>query len=468
MNRRFHIFGIVFSDFLVACLSYLLFYFCRKLILAEDPAGYDVKLLVTYCLIIGIFWLGVNAVFGYYTEIYAKSRVKELLLLLISTFVGAVIVFFILLLDDQGVNNYKLYYLTFAAFYFIHYFLSAVSRIIFISYIKELIKTKKLKFNALLIGSDKRAYEVFCEIQKSFHILGLDLIGYVHVNGARPVSDLCDKIPDLGTVKDLDKIIKENNVEQVIIAVEASENDKINSLLARLYRYNLRISIIPDFYHLILGSVKVNQVFGIPLVEINQDLIPQWQKILKRGIDISISLFVLIFGFPVLLLIALITKVTSKGPIFFLQERVGKNGKPFKIIKFRSMYVGAEKKGPALSSDYDPRITPWGRFMRKGRIDEFPQFFNVLKGDMSLVGPRPERQYYIDQIASRAPHYLHLHRVRPGITSLGQVKFGYAENVDEMVKRLKYDILYIENMSLALDFRIILYTVVIMAQGRGK
>jgi lipopolysaccharide/colanic/teichoic acid biosynthesis glycosyltransferase len=154
--------------------------------------------------------------------------------------------------------------------------------------------------------------------------------------------------------------------------------------------------------------------------------------------------------------------------VLYHQQRIGKDGLPFRIIKFRSMYVGSEQNGPSLSSDHDPRVTPWGRFMRKVRLDEFPQFWNVLRGDMSLVGPRPERQFFIDQIVQLAPHYRHLHRVRPGLTSLGQVKYGYAETVPQMVERLKYDILYIENMSLAMDFRVLLYTLKIILEGRGK
>jgi exopolysaccharide biosynthesis polyprenyl glycosylphosphotransferase len=230
----------------------------------------------------------------------------------------------------------------------------------------------------------------------------------------------------------------------------------------------VKVSIIPENYKLIVGAVTTKHITDFALLEINIELISVWQKFVKRVVDIVVSTLVLIIGLPFYLLCAFLTKVTSKGPVFFTQERVGMNGVPFRIIKFRSMYVNAEFNGPALSKDNDRRITPWGLFMRKSRIDEMPQFWNVLKGDMSLVGPRPERQHFIDQIIEKAPQYRYLQKVRPGITSLGQVRFGYASSVDEMVQRLKYDILYIENLSLSLDFEIMVDTVMVVIQGRGK
>ena len=218
----------------------------------------------------------------------------------------------------------------------------------------------------------------------------------------------------------------------------------------------------------LMGTVKTTAIFGEPLIQISPDLMPAWQESLKRLIDIAASVLAVVLLLPVYAFLAIGVKMSSSGPILYSQERIGLNGKPFKIHKFRSMYVGAEKGTPQLSSTNDNRITPFGKMIRKLRLDETPQFFTVLKGDMSLVGPRPERQFFIDQIMKKAPHYRLLQRVKPGITSWGQVKFGYASNVDEMIERLKFDILYVENMSLAMDFKIMAYTIIIVLQGSGK
>jgi exopolysaccharide biosynthesis polyprenyl glycosylphosphotransferase len=291
-------------------------------------------------------------------------------------------------------------------------------------------------------------------------------IGFVNLNGVDRYLEA--QLPYLGHADQLERVIKDNNIEEVIIALESTEHDKLRSIISRIDESNVVIKILPDMYDILAGSVKMTNIFGALLIEVNEETMPFWQQAIKRFLDILFSMIAIILLLPVYLILAVAVKLSSPGPIFFTQERVGLNGKPFKIIKYRTMFVNSEKNGPQLSSSNDPRITPIGRFLRKTRLDEFPQFLNVLLGDMSLVGPRPERQFYIDQIVEIEPQYLHLNKVRPGITSWGQVKYGYAENVDQMLQRMKFDLLYMKNRTLALDFKIMLYTVLIIFKGSGK
>jgi exopolysaccharide biosynthesis polyprenyl glycosylphosphotransferase len=361
----------------------------------------------------------------------------------------------------QWTKNIGIYFL-------IHFAIAGSFKLVLLTWFKNLVVEGKVFFNTLMVGGGPNAFDLYEELGKNNKYLGLKFLGFVPVSGSIEQQPLSQTLPALGSVSDINTLMKSHKIEHLVIAVEASDHAGIAQVLNQAEGTPARVSIIPDVYQILLGSVKVYHLLGTPLIEIKQHLMPVWQQVLKRTMDIVVSLGVLIVGFPFLLIIGIITKVTSKGPMFFWQERIGKDGLPFMIIKFRSMVVNAEKSGPSLSSDTDPRVTPWGRFMRKTRLDEFPQFYNVLIGDMSLVGPRPERQFFIDLIVLKAPHYIHLNRVRPGITSLGQVKYGYASNVDEMVRRLKFDILYIENMSLWMDLRIIAYTVVTILKGSGK
>jgi exopolysaccharide biosynthesis polyprenyl glycosylphosphotransferase len=346
------------------------------------------------------------------------------------------------------------------------HFLSAVTvRLIATSILVSTVRKKGQGFKTLIVGGNEKALEIYQELINLPKNVN-EFVGYININGVDHL--LKDFIPNLGKVTDLEELIRKFKIEEVIIAIESSDHDRLKDIIVRIDDGKTKIKVLPDMYVILAGSVKMTNIYGALLIEITSDPMPYWQRALKRVMDIVLSFIAVIMLIPFYIFSAIAVKMSSPGPILFLQERVGSNGKQFKIIKFRTMYVNSEAAGPQLSSSDDPRITKIGRFMRKTRLDEFPQFINVLLGDMSLVGPRPERQFYIDQIVKIEPQYLHLNRVRPGITSWGQVKYGYAENVEQMLQRMKFDLIYLKNRSLALDIKIMFYTIIIVVKAKGK
>jgi putative colanic acid biosynthesis UDP-glucose lipid carrier transferase len=273
-----------------------------------------------------------------------------------------------------------------------------------------------------------------------------------------------------GTYDDLISFIRRESIDCVYCCMPYIANERLRSIVDNAEVVDYQVKLLVDFRGFLARGASVEYHDFLPVLNLSSQMLADFRiNTLKRSFDIIFSLAALGLGMPLFLILAAITRATSNGPTFYAQERIGRNGKPFKIYKFRSMYIDAEKSGPVLSGGLlDSRITPWGRFMRQTRLDEIPQFYNVLKGDMSVVGPRPERQFFIDQIVEIAPEYRSLLEVKPGITSIGQIKFGYAANIDEMVQRLRYDLIYPKRRSFFFDMWIIAQTLRVMAQGRGK
>ena len=464
MNTRLLTFLLILVDWLTAIIAWSTFYYVRKVKL--EMTEFNVNESFYYGIFfIPIAWVLLYTLQGSYHDVRRLHRIKIFNLTFVGTVIGVVLLFFVLLLDDE-INGYKQYYSAVFLLFAIQFTLTFIPRLIIVSIIVSRIHNRKAGFRTMIIGGSEKAIDIYNEIQNLPKGTGNMFVGFINLNGVD--RQLEKTLTYLGHIDDVEAILRKNNIEQVIIAVESVEHDRLRNVISRLEGGDVKIKILPDMYDILSGTVKMNNIFGALLIEVNTDVMPIWQRITKRIIDIVASFISLIILTPMFIVLGVLVKTSSPGPILFFQERIGKNGVTFNIIKFRTMVTDAEKAGPQLSSSNDPRITRIGRFMRKSRLDEFPQFWNVLVGDMSLVGPRPERQFYIDQIAKIEPQFHQLTKVRPGITSWGQVKYGYAENVSQMVARMKFDLLYLKNRTLSLDFKIMLYTILIIFKGKGK
>lgn len=406
-------------------------------------------------VMLGIYWMS-----GYYNNPFNKSRLQEMLTTGASAIINSLLFFIVFLTNDMGkftgTNLNLLLVLCFLLFLFPY-----SGRYLLTTNSLRLIKRHKLSFRTLIIGNSEAAHKTADLLRNSDALMGYDVVGFVDIPGEKKYNR--NGISFL----DIEKSAIELDVSQIIISPEKHDDTRMLDVLSRLYTLPVQVRIAPATFSYITYGIRLNDIYGEPLVELTSPRISESTKNIKRTLDVLFSLITLLILSPLFAVTALAVKLSSEGPVIYTQTRVGLRRRPFKIYKFRSMRVDAEANGPALSTDNDPRITKVGFILRKYRLDEIPQFWNVLKGDMSIVGPRPEREYYVNRIVKEAPYYNMIHQVRPGITSWGMVKFGYACNISDMVRRAQYDLVYLQNMSILVDCKIIIYTIKTVLSGAG-
>ncbi len=471
MNNYKGTYKLVIVDWIAAAVSWLIFFILRKqkvygLTLDQAWEQTQTKDLLVIFLLIPIFWITLYFFSGTYINLYKKSRIRTIFSTFVLSLLGSVLLFFTFVINDPNVD-YSYFYQFLYKFFLVHFSLTTLLRLLVLNTAKKELKNGKVSFRSLLVGSNQKALEMLEDIQQNPNLVGYHLVGFATMTQNQE-NGLKDHLPYMGDVSNISQIVKDNNIEEVYIASDTTQHRQLKDIIIALSNDNVVIKLSADNYDIITGVVKTQNLFMSAYVEISPLVMSDWERLIKRSFDIFAATGALLITSPLFIYAAIKTRLSSPGPILYSQLRMGLQGQQFRIYKFRSMYQDAEKKGPQLSSDDDPRITPWGKVMRKWRIDEIPQFINIIKGDMSWVGPRPERKFFYDQLSQRDSTYPLLLKVRPGITSWGMVKFGYAENLDQMLQRMKYDILYIRNASILLDFKILILTFIVILQGRGK
>ncbi|NWF50119.1 MAG: undecaprenyl-phosphate glucose phosphotransferase [Ignavibacteriaceae bacterium] len=464
MNKTIEKILILLSDFITINLAWLIYWYIRI-----QSGLFDVISMPEFFLpmiVVYAYWLIIFTFVGMYRTWFASSRIDELVTLFKASIVGVFILFFLIFLDDYIHNISSGTRILIFIYWSLFIFFVGSGRLLLRSFQRRLLINGFGRKNTLIVGFNPKAFEVFDQL-KHHRALGLDVVGFIDQNEENK-DETYKECRKIGSVKKLDTFIEQNMVKEVIIALEKDDHDILIEVIAKCEGRNVGIKIVPDLYEILSGQARTSQIYGIPLIDIMPQLMPEWEKTAKRLLDIIISFIILILTLPIFIIVSIAIKLDSPGPVFFVQERMGMNGKIFRIVKFRSMKQDAEKyTGPVWSQKDDPRVTRVGRIIRKVRIDELPQFINVLSGEMSIVGPRPERPFFVEKLSHEIPYYKRRLKVRPGITGWAQVKHKYDESIEDVKIKLRYDLFYIENMSLRMDLKILFRTIFVVLFGKG-
>ncbi len=464
MSRRLEKIVLLTTDFLMINLAFVIYFTFRV-----ESGLFEIIILPEFFLpmvVLYFYWLIIFTFVGMYQSWFAASRFDEISTLFKATFVGIFILFFFIFLDDYINNvssNKRILIFIYWGFLVL---LVGAGRIIIRSIQRNLLIKGYGRKAAIIVGFNERAFDVIDSVSNS-PALGIDIKSFCVVK-ENQLNKEYKNIKSEATINSLTEMIDKYNAQEIILALEEDEHDIIGEIIPICDDKNVKLKIVPDLYEILSGQARTSQIYGVPLIDVMPELMPEWERKLKRFIDIILSILILIISLPITIITSIAIKIESEGPIFFVQERMGQNGKIFKMIKFRSMKKDAEKHtGPVWSQKDDPRVTRVGKIIRKLRIDEIPQFINVLIGDMSIVGPRPERPYFVEKLAQEIPYYKRRLRVRPGITGWAQVKHKYDESIEDVKIKLRYDLFYIENMSIRMDLKILFRTIFVVIFGKG-